>query len=130
MAAVLELSEDGASYQRKREFLLVNRWAPVEVCISDEGEVFTFDEWGNTGFEHALVWYASDGTKKKEYSLPELFPAKVLAKITQDHRSVSSIHWRNGKPYLNGPHLIVPDVLGGYVCVTNGEPEYRQPEER
>lgn len=130
LAVILELSNDGESYVKKKEFPLVNRWAPVEACISDDAEVFTIDDWGMMGFEHVVVWYAADGKKKSEYSLGQLFPAKQLSEIKERHRTVSSIHWRDGKPWINGPHLIIPDALGGYVCITQGVAEYTPKEER
>src|SRR5262245_42586777 len=57
MAVILELGSDGESYAKVREFPLVNRWAPVEACISDDAEVFTCDDWGQTGKEHVVVSY-------------------------------------------------------------------------
>jgi hypothetical protein len=130
VAVILELSGDGESYTKKKEFPLVNRESPVEACISDEAEVFTFDDWGMMGFDHVVVWYAADGKKKSEYSLNQLFPAKQLAEIKRKHRSVSSIRWRDGKPWVNGPHLIIPDALGGYVSITQGVAEYTPREEK
>lgn len=130
LAVILELSNDGESYTKKKEFSLVNRWSPVEACISDEAEVFTFDDWGMMGFEHVVVWYAADGTKKSEYSLAQIFPAKQLSEIEEKHRSVSSIHWRDGRPWINGPHLIIPDALGGYVTITQGVTKYTPKEKK
>jgi hypothetical protein len=130
LAVILELSSDGESYTKKKEFPLVNRWSPVEACVSDEAEVFTFDEWGMMGFEHVVVWYAADGKKKSEYSLAQLFPAKHLSEIKKKHQTVSSIHWRDGRPWINGPHLIIPDALGGYVSITQGAAEYTPKEEK
>ena len=101
----------------------------MEACISDEAEVYTFDDWGRMGFEHVFVWYAANG-KKKEYSLARLLPAKQLSEIEAKHRSVPSIHGRDGKPYINAPHLIIPDSLGGYITITQGVAEYVAKEER
>jgi hypothetical protein len=124
LAIILELTSDGERYLKKREFPLVNSVFPVAACISDDAEVFTFDEWHRMGYEHVVVWYAADGTVKREYGLEQLFPEKQLAEIRKKHRSVSSLHWRQWKPYINGPALIIPDALGGYVMITQGAAEY------
>ena len=128
-AMILELTKNGESYTKKNEFSLVNSRSPVDACISDEAEVFTFDDWGRMGFEHAVVCYARDGKKKAEYSLAQLLPAKQLAEIKKNHQSASSIEWRSGSPYLMGLQLIIPDVLGGYVSITQNGPEYVPKEE-
>jgi len=128
LAVILQLGNDGVSYTKKREFPLVNQWSPVEAFISDEAEVFTFDDWGMMGRKHAVVWYASDGKRRSEYSLTQLFPEKQLSEIREKHQSVSSIHWRGGKPRMNGRDLIIPDVLGGHISITRGVPEYIQKE--
>lgn len=130
LAVILELSSDGGSYLKKKEFSLVNRWSPVEACISDEAEVFTFDDWGRMGSESAVVWYAADGKIKRKYTLEQLFPEKQLSEIREKHRSVSSTHWREGRPYINGPHVIILDPLGGYVSLTEGVAEYTPRKER
>jgi hypothetical protein len=130
VAVVFELSRDGGSFTKKGEFQLVNKRAPVEACISDSGEVYTFDDWGRMGYDHAAVWYSADGKKKAEFSLAQLFPAKVLAAIEKDHRTVSSVHWRRGRPYINGPHVIIDDALGGYITLTQGVIDYYPPEKK
>jgi hypothetical protein len=126
LAVIFELSSGAESYTKKKEFPLVNLWSPVDACISDEAEVFTFDDWGMMGIEHVLVSYGADGKKKSEYSLAQLFPAKPLSEISENYRSASSssIYWRRGRPYINGVHLIIPDALGGSVCITQGVPDY------
>ena len=130
LAVIFELSGDGESYTKKKEFPLLNRLSPVEACISDDSDVFTFDDWGMMGFEHALVWYAADGKKKGEYSLAQLFPAKQLSEIEEKRRTVSSIRWREGRPWFNGTHLIIPDAVGGYVSITQGVAEYTPKDDK
>jgi len=129
VAIVFELSRDGASYEKRREFPLLNAESPVDICISEAAEVFTFDDWGRMGYSFVVVWYSEEGQKKKEFTLEELFPPKPLAEIKEEHSSKSSIHWRGvGRARINGPHLIIPDVLGGYVSLTHGTIEYMPSE--
>lgn len=130
VAVIFELASDGGGYTKKKEFPLVNRRAPVEACISDSGEVYTFDNWGMMGYDHVAVWYSAEGKMKADFTLAQLFPARQLAEIRDKHSSISSIHWRKGVPWINGPHVIVYDALGGYVSITQGVAEYTPKEER
>lgn len=129
-AVIFEFEPDGNRYVKKREFILVNRRSPVESCISDSAEVVTFDDWGMMGYEHVVVWYSPEGTKRGEYTLSQLFPAKQLAELREKHSTVSSIHWRRGAPFFNGAYLIIPDPLGGLVSLSNGVLEYTPPEKK
>jgi hypothetical protein len=128
IAVVYELSGDGLRYEKKREFTLLNAWSPVEACISDTAEVYTFDSWGRVGYGSVVIWYSAEGQKKKEYTLADLIPEKPRAEIVERHSSKSSIWWRRGMPYFNGPHLIIDDTAGGYVCLTQGTIDYSPAE--
>ncbi|HLP02683.1 MAG TPA: hypothetical protein VK163_11720 [Opitutaceae bacterium] len=125
IATVYELGADGTAYSKQREFRLLNRTSPVDICITDSAEVVTFDCWGSMGYEHAVVWYASNGTVKREYTLKEILPEKVLAEITAKHRSRSSINWRKAQPFFNGPALLIPDAVGGYVILGDDVIDYQ-----
>ena len=117
-ATIFELSEDSLSYKKVREFPLINNMAPLTACISNSGELSTFDNWGGTGKKHVAVCYTLTGEVKIEFTLDQLFPAEAVATLKMKHQSMSSIDWREGQPMINGSYIIVYDVLGGYVCIT------------
>ena len=125
MAQIFELTAKGDRYQKIREFSLLNQSSPVDACISDLGEVYTFDDWGSMGRGLVVVCYSADGKLKKEFTLEDLIPAKPRAEIEENHRSVSSTWWRkdSGRIQTTVPHfgmgyiVVITDILGGNVVI-------------
>ena len=130
LALVFEIASNDDKYNKRNEFPLVNARAPVDACISDQGEVITFDDWGMMGYEHVIVWYTANGKTHREYQLLNLFPAPELLKIREKHTTKSSVHWRRDRPYFNGPILVIPVSLGGYITIINGKTEYFPSKQR
>jgi hypothetical protein len=65
---------------------------PVRAFISDEGHVATIDNWGGTGYDHAVVLYATNGKLLADYKRASLFEDKVMWE-NNVAMSVSSMHW-------------------------------------
>jgi hypothetical protein len=115
VALIYELDRGGLSYNKKKEFALANNQTPVDACISDTGEIFTFDDWGSLGHSYAVVHYSADGTLKQDYSLDKLIPEKLLVEIKKTRRSISSIRWRTGVPYMVNDVVVVPFFVAPYI---------------
>ena len=75
---------------------LANREAPYEAVVSSDGWLVTLDEWGNLGYDHAVVIYDPAGKLIKSHKLDGLVPADVANR----DRSVSSRYWRKDATYL------------------------------
>jgi hypothetical protein len=75
---------------------LPNREAPYEAIVSSDGWLVTLDDWGNLGFDNALVIYDPAGKLIKALKLDGLVPADVADR----DRSKSSRYWRRGAQYL------------------------------
>jgi hypothetical protein len=119
MVTIYELSEDGSTYAKLREFRLGDRVSASDICISEKAEVITFSSCGWQGIERAVVWHTSTGKVKRQYSLTEILPEKAFAEVQKNHRTRSSTNWRRGQPFFNGPALLIPDTVGG--CVILGD---------
>jgi hypothetical protein len=74
---------------------LVNREAPYEAIVSMDGWLVTFDEWGNLGYDNAVVIYDPRGKLVKSWKLDDLLPEDVRDR----DRSISSRYWRKGASY-------------------------------
>jgi hypothetical protein len=89
---------------------LVNDVSPVEAVVSNSGESVTFDNWHGTGWgDDAVVVYAADGNRVREFGLADFLPKYYIDALPH---SVSSIHWR-GKPHIDEAkrQLVVPVVV-------------------
>ena len=117
-ATILEVTKNSSSAQQLAEFPLINELAPVTACISNSGELSTFDNWGSAGYMHVAVCYELNGNIKVEFTLEELFPEEIVNILKKKYRSISSIRWRKGEPRAEGQSVIVDDVLGGFICIT------------
>ena len=130
IAIIFELNSEGDKYIKKKEFPLVNHLSPADAIISDKGEVFTFDDWGNAGYRHVVVYYSVDGKIKADYTLQQLFPAKQFKELCDNHSTVSSVWWRGGVPRFDDSlSVIIDDALGGCIAIANnGKVEYFPPK--
>ncbi|SBV37329.1 exported hypothetical protein [uncultured Stenotrophomonas sp.] len=84
-------------YNLKTRFQLRNRLAPVEMLLTEQGELVTLDEWTQVGHGTVLVVYAADGAPRLQLDLEQLLGEQAAAKAPA---SVSSIWWRCRKPWL------------------------------
>ena len=91
-----EQSDKG--YRLERTIELLNPVAPVDVFVSNGGELVTLDNWHNRGYGAVLVLYYADGELIKVYKLADLFPKSELDSFPQ---SVSSIMWHKGPMYID-----------------------------
>ncbi len=103
------------SFQLSAEFDLVNPMAPVDVLLSNEGRLITFDNWHNAGFGKVVAIYAPDGGLVKAYELEELYEDDELSEVM---RSVSSRWWRCKPEGWSDPaqqtRVYVHEFRGGY----------------
>lgn len=78
---------------------LMNRSAPVEVIISNDGKfVITFDNWHEMGYGvNVMVCYDEKGNLSRRYSLENISPFP----INDYFFSVSSIVWRCGVNFIS-----------------------------
>ena len=90
-----EQSDKG--YRLERTIELLNPVAPVDVFVSNGGDLVTLDNWHNRGYGAVLVLYHADGKLVKVYKLADLFSKSELDSFPQ---SVSSIMWHKGPMYL------------------------------
>ncbi len=89
---------------------LLNDVAPVEVLVSSDGLVVTFDNWHSMGHgEDAIVIYAAGGQPTCQWSLDDLLPMTWVDNLP---RSVSSIQWRDDVSIRPGTHHVrIPVAL-------------------
>lgn len=90
-----EQSDKG--YRLARTIDLPNPVAPVDVFLSNQGELVTLDNWHNRGYGAVLVLYRWDGHLVKAYTLEDLFSKKEIDSFPH---SVSSILWHKGPTYI------------------------------
>jgi len=124
------------SYRPVRTIDLRNPVAPVDVFVSNNGDLVTLDNWHNRGYGVVLALYHFDGKLVKGYRLADLFPKKDLDSFPG---SVSSILWHKGPTYINddqnnfymGYHEapdyrdLILDLDNGSVRLCASGPKYR-----
>lgn len=103
-------------YRLERIISLPNPVAPVQVLVSNNGDVITLDNWHNEGYGAVLVLYHWDGKVARTYRLADLFSKK---KIDSFPTSVSSIWWHKGPSYIKEDQK---DFYMGY----QESPDYRE----
>lgn len=118
---------DGNGYTMTHRETLLNPIAPVDIEVTEGGNLITLDNWHNLGLGVVLAIYAPDGKVIKKYTLLDLYPPRDIKRIST---SVSSIHWRcqGLSTLLDSPlKLWISDSLGGrfLVDVTTGEFNYK-----
>jgi hypothetical protein len=104
---------NGISFDKVASTALLNPIAPVDIEVTNEGVLVTFDNWHNLGHGAVVAIYTPGGSILKKYGLPDLYSKSDLSRI---QTSVSSIHWRCGGafPSLERKNeLWVDDSLGG-----------------
>jgi len=109
------LKFDGTSYIEHLSFRLKNKVAPTKVVLSNNGYLFTFDNWFQSGVGlHVAAIYDLNGELVKSYKLEELYSKTDYEKVVKN-RSASSIWWRcfNSTPWANHDEVLVRDTIGG-----------------
>lgn len=89
----ITLYDDRDPTRRKRLYQRrpVNEIAPVQVLLSDGGQLVTVDEWQSAGYKHALVLYDRRGRVLLDCQLEEILLPEEMASVEQ---SESSRWWR------------------------------------
>lgn len=103
-------------YRLERTIDMPNPVVPVEVFLSNNGDLITLDNWHNEGYGAILVLYHWDGKMVKAYQLADLFSKKEIDSFPM---SVSSIWWHKGPAYINQDQK---DFYMGY----HEQPDYRE----
>jgi hypothetical protein len=89
---------------------LVNRDAPYEAILSSAGHLVTLDDWGNLGYDNAVVIYDPKGKLVAQRKLDNLLPTNVANR----DRSKSSRYWRrDAKYYFDLKKQVVRIVMKG-----------------
>jgi hypothetical protein len=118
------------SYRLMATAKLLNPVAPVDIFVSNAGQLVTVDNWHNRGYGKVLALYDTEGKPVKAYALTDLF---LKSEIDTYPHSVSSIAWHTGPVYINqdqrtlylmiasGRDLILGLQTGRYAyCETRG----------
>lgn len=98
-------------YLKTREIELLNPVRPVDVFLTDAGELVTFDNWHNMGYGDVVAVYDANGDLVVSYTLDELYPDESSRDALP--MSVSSIWWRCGEPLFIGTSFTVLEANGG-----------------
>lgn len=118
---------DGVSYTKSIVFSLANQWSPLFIVVTDDGDLFTFDNWGTLGYgDNVVAVYSSNGELKKSYTLKELYSDDNFEKVLKN-RSMSSIHWQclDSRPWAHHDIVFVRDTIGGrFAFYKDGTFEY------
>jgi hypothetical protein len=104
---------EGKGYTQIHTATLLNPIAPVQIEVTESGNLITLDNWHNSGMGVVLAIYTPDGTVVKQYTLQDLYSERELKRI---HTTVSSVRWLcQGFPaILDTPReLWIEDSLGG-----------------
>jgi len=106
---------------------LLNPIAPVDIELTESGNLIAIDNWHNLGLGVVLAVYAPDGKIIKQYTLADLYSKRDIKRI---RTSISSIHWRCAgfSALLDNPReMWIEDSLGGrfIVNVATGEFVYQ-----
>lgn len=102
--------KQGGRWQTVWKAPLANDVAPVDAVVSNVGTSVTFDNWHGVGWgDDAVVFYAADGSRVREFGLSAFLPEFYVNALP---RSVSSIHWR-GEPRIDEGkrQLVLPVVV-------------------
>jgi hypothetical protein len=74
-------------YQRK----LVNEIAPVQILLTDGGQLVTIDEWSHAGFAHSIVLYDRKGKTVVDCALEQILLPEEMKGVDETE---SSRWWR------------------------------------
>ena len=115
---------DGKKYVKQTPFTMNNRVSPSTVLITNEGTIFSFDNWDGRGHGDVIYVYKHDGTALKKYSLNDLYSESDILKFK---RTVSSIWWRDlsSRPWTYKGIVCVKDALGGSLEFDTETAEYQ-----
>lgn len=89
---------------------LANEVSPVEVVVSNDGEMATLDNWHSMGWgDDAVVIYSAMGEQLGKFGLGGFLPKGYIDALPH---SVSSIHWR-GEPRIDEANreILIPVVV-------------------
>lgn len=115
--AVFYRLEGEDRYLRYQSAQLLNPIAPVDVAVTNAGELVTLDNWHNAGYGKVVAVYGPDGQVRRSHPLTDLYSAEELRRM---QRSVSSILWRCPHPLVLDPRgttAEVMDTLGNLIDV-------------
>ncbi len=108
------------------QFPAVNSHAPASAFVTDDGLVLTLNEWGNLGYDHAIVIYGKDGKVVLDRRLDEVFNAREIDNFLQ---SASSRWWlaRTEPIEMQGNTVRMTSVSGQpvYVYLEKGQVEVK-----
>jgi hypothetical protein len=114
-----------SEYTINKTFRLNNKVSPSTILITNEGVIYTFDNYGRLGSGYVVVIYNADGQLIKQYKLSDLYTDETKAKIK---RTVSSTRWRSNisRPWTYSDVVCVRDSIGGsfMFSANTGEYEY------
>jgi hypothetical protein len=119
---------DGTQYQRVGRATLLNPIAPVDIEVTEKGNLITLVNWHNKGIGYVLAIFTPEGKVLKRYKLLDLYSERDVKRM---RTTTSSIHWRcEGFSFvLDSPReLWIDDSLGGRleVNVETGTFKYEQ----
>lgn len=98
--ATVEHLDASDGWIARSTFPLANQIAPVDMLVSDDGHLVTFDNWHSMGHgENVVVLYAPDGEITRSLSLADFLPENYIAALPM---SVSSLHWRKEVAFSGG----------------------------
>ena len=102
------------SYVLIKDAVLLNPVAPVDVMVTNSGEMITFDNWHNVGYGKVVVLYSDDGRAIGSWTLENLYSPARLSRVPM---STSSRWWRCGARAFVDPDrqtkVFVTEKLGG-----------------
>jgi len=102
------------SFKLIADVALQNPVDPVDVLLSEQGYLITFDNWHNAGYGKVVAIYKWSGALLRSYELETLYPANRVEEIPH---TVSSRHWRSQNygflPKSNASKAYVYDYRGG-----------------
>lgn len=117
-ATVFRFDAKRQSYQRARDFELMNPEAPLEVYITEDGRVVTVDDHGRLG-RLALVIYTVEGKARKAFELEDLLTKEEIA---ASNNGETTFWWRSGQPYpwIDDDEIYLPTSGAGIKKVDLG----------
>lgn len=106
---LLERREPSGRWSQVWARALVNAIAPVELLVSDNGFVVTFDNWHSVGYgKDVIVIYEPTGRLVREIALTDLVSQDYIDSLPH---SVSSLSWRKGASVDAYGNELVVEVL-------------------
>ncbi len=104
------------NYKPYQHISLQNKVSPLQILVSNQGELITLDNWYNSGHGDVVVLYKADGSVLKRFNLSAFFGKQQLETLPH---SAGSIEWRcYQKPaYIQQRDLYLPIHPAGVVNI-------------